>query len=80
MQQLQRDYGGGPITEAQLEAAFRQWMPSQSGACQAKLSEFFTEWFDAAYPAGGRASRPQITGPGLAGPGFYNRAGGCPTG
>ena len=79
MQQIQREYGGSHITEAQLERAFHQWMPNQSGACQAKLSEFFTEWFDAAYPAGGGASRPQITGPGLAGPGFYNRAGGCTT-
>ena len=79
MQQIQREYGGSHITEAQLEAAFRQWMPNQSGACQAKLSEFFTEWFDTAYPSGGGANRPQITGPGLAGPGFYNRAGGCTT-
>jgi len=71
MQQIQREYGGSHITEAQLEAAFHQWMPSQGGACQAKLSEFFTEWFDTAYPSGGGASRPQITGPGLAGPGFY---------
>ncbi len=77
MQQIQREYGGSHITEAQLEAAFHQWMPNQSGACQAKLSEFFTEWFDTAYPSGGGRDRPQITGPGLAGPGFYNRTGGC---
>jgi Peptidase family M1 domain len=77
MQQIQREYGGSHITEAQLEAAFHQWMPNQSGACQAKLSEFFTEWFDTAYPSGGGKDRPQITGPGLAGPGFYNRTGGC---
>ena len=44
---------------------------------QAKLTEFFTEWFDTAYPGGGGTDRPQITGPGLAGPGFYNRTGGC---
>ena len=32
------------------------------------------EWFYTAYPPGdGGANRPQITGPGLAGPGFYNR-------
>jgi aminopeptidase N len=77
LQHIQRDYGGSHITEPQLEAAFHQWMPSQSAACQARLSEFFTEWFDTAYPPGG-ANRPQITGPGLAGPGFYN-AGGCTT-
>ena len=31
-------------------------------------SEFFTQWWDTAYPAGGRKHRPQLTGPGLAGP------------
>lgn len=30
------------------------------------------QWFDTAYPSGGGANRPQITGPGLAGPGFYD--------
>ena len=79
MQQIQRQYGGSHITEAQLEAAFHQWMPNRSGACRAKLSEFFTGWFDTAYPGGGGANRPQITGPGLAGPGFYNGTGGCTT-
>ena len=79
LQQIQRDYGGSHITEPELEAGFRQWMPNRSTACQAKLAEFFTEWFDAAYPSGGGANRPQITGPGLAGPGFYNHAGGCTT-
>jgi hypothetical protein len=76
LQQMQRQYGGGTITEAQLEAGFRQWLPSQSAACGARLDQFFGQWFDTAYPAGGGASRPQITGPGLAGPGFYGQ-GGC---
>jgi hypothetical protein len=80
MQQIQRDYAGSHITEPQLEAAFRQWMPNQSAACRAKLSEFFTGWFDTAYPSGGGPNRPRITGPGLTGPGFYNRAGGCTIG
>jgi hypothetical protein len=79
LQQIQRDYGGASITEPQLEAAFHQWMPNQSGSCQAKLSDFFTEWFDTAYPSGGGANQPQITGPGLSGPGFYNTTGGCTT-
>jgi Peptidase family M1 domain len=79
MLQIQRQYGGSHITEAQLEAAFHRWMPNQSRACQSRLSEFFTEWFDTAYPGGGGANRPQITGPGLNGPGFYNRNGGCTT-
>jgi Peptidase family M1 domain len=77
--QIQRDYGGGHITEPELEAAFHHWMPNQSAACQARLGAFFTEWFDTAYPRGGGADSPQITGPGLDGPGFYNATGGCTT-
>jgi len=46
-------------------------------ACRARLSQFFTQWFDTAYPAGGGQHRPQITGPRLDGPGFYNASGGC---
>jgi hypothetical protein len=71
LQQVQRAHGGGSITEGQLEAAFHRWLPVHSGACQAKLSRFFTQWFDTAYPSGGGKNRPMITGPGLAGPGFY---------
>jgi hypothetical protein len=76
LQQIQRQYGGGSITEAALEAGFRQWLPNHSAACGARLSQFFTQWFDTAYPRGGGAHRPQITGPGLAGPRFYGK-GGC---
>src|SRR5580704_665076 len=72
LQQLQRTYGGGSISEAQLEAAFHQWLPVQSDSCQERLSQFFTQWFDTAYPTGGGAHRPMITGPGLDGPGFYS--------
>jgi aminopeptidase N len=75
LQQIQRRRGGRDITEAQLEAAFRQWLPSQSAACRFRLGQFFRQWFDTAYPAGGGASRPHVTGPGLAGPGFYSE--GC---
>jgi hypothetical protein len=83
LQHLQREYGGGNITEPELEAGFHRWMPNQSPACQAKLGTFFTEWFDtpyasgAPYTSGTGANRPQITGPGLSGPGFYNAKGGC---
>jgi hypothetical protein len=49
----------------------------QTSACRARLSQFFTQWFDTAYPAGGGQHRPQITGPGLDSPGFYNASGGC---
>ena len=73
LEQIQREYGGGSITEAQLEAAFGRWLPTRSAACRQRLGQFFTEWFDTAYPRGGGANRPHITGPGLAGPGFYTR-------
>jgi hypothetical protein len=74
---LQRRYGGGHISEAQLEAGFRQWLPVRSSACEQRLSQFFTQWFDTAYPSGGGANRPMITGPGLDGPGFYSAPGVC---
>jgi hypothetical protein len=73
---LQQQYGGGSITEAQLEAGFADWLPNPSAACQARLTTFFGQWWDTAYPPGGGRHRPQITGPGLAGPNFYG-AGGC---
>jgi hypothetical protein len=77
LEEIQRTYGGSSISEPQLEAVFQQWLPVQSGACQSRLSRFFTQWFDTAYPQGGRI-RPSITGPGLAGRGFYGRAGCAP--
>jgi hypothetical protein len=75
LRQIQLRYRGGVITEAQLEAVFRQWLPTRNAACGSRLDRFFTQWFDTAYKPGGGASRPHITGPGLAGPGFYT--GGC---
>ena len=75
LRQIQRQYGGGSITEPQLEAAFARWLPNHSAACTSRLGQFFRQWFDTAYPKGGGANRPHITGPGLAGPGFYT--GGC---
>jgi aminopeptidase N len=70
LRQLQRTYGRSSITEPELEAVFRHWLPVHSSACQHRLSQFFSQWFDTAYPAGGKANRPMISGPGLAGPGF----------
>ena len=78
LQEVQRTYGGASITESQLEAAFHRWLPVRSHACQQRLSQFFTQWFDTAYPSGGGANRPMITGPGLAGPDFYTSPGVCP--
>jgi hypothetical protein len=53
------------------------WLPNKSAACENRLSQFFTQWFDTAYPSGGGANKPAITGPGLAGAGFYDASGGC---
>jgi aminopeptidase N len=75
LEQIQRQYGGGSIAEPQLEAAFARWLPNHSAACTSRLSQFFRQWWDTAYPKGGGTNRPRITGPGLAGPGFYT--GGC---
>ncbi len=77
MMRVQRDYGGGTITEPQLIAAFHEWMPNQSAECAAKLDQFFRQWWDTAYPSGGGLNKPRITGPGLAGQGFYDATGGC---
>ena len=77
MKQILRDYRFSSITEPQLEAEFHAFMPDQSAACSARLDEFFTQWFDTVYPPGGGANRPQLTGPGLSGPGFYNPDGTC---
>ena len=76
LEQIQREFGGSSIDEAQLEAAFHQWMPNQSAGCSSKLDEFFTQWFDTPFPSG-TATRPSITGPGLDGGGFYNNGGSC---
>ena len=70
LQQLQRTYRQGSITEAQLEAGFQAFLPTPTTACSATLTQFFTEWFDTVYPPGGGPNRPQITAPGLDGGGF----------
>jgi len=77
LQQIQRDYRHSSITEKQLESEYQAFLPNQSAACHARLDQFFTQWFDTAYPPGGGANRPQLTGPGLTGPGFYNPDGTC---
>jgi hypothetical protein len=79
MKQIQSDFGGGSINEAQLEDIFHQWLPNQSAACHAKLDQFFTQWFDTAYPTPNNATnKPQITGPGINGPDhFYDDNSSC---
>jgi hypothetical protein len=70
LRRMQRTYRQASITEPQLEAGFAAFLPRRTPACRAELSQFFTEWFDTAYPPGGGANKPQITGPGLDGGGF----------
>jgi hypothetical protein len=72
MNQIQSTYGGGNITEPQLESAFRDWLPTPSASCNQRLDQFFPQWFDTAYPTGGAntVNKPKITGPGLNGTGF----------
>jgi hypothetical protein len=64
---VQHRYAGSSITEPQVKAAFAAGLPNQSTACQTRLSQFFTQWFDTAY----HGAKPQITGPGLHGHPFY---------
>ena len=71
LQQIQRTYRQGSITEPQLESAFKSFLPTKTAACNAALTEFFTEWWDTVYPPGGGPNRPQVTGPGLDGGGFH---------
>jgi hypothetical protein len=70
MKQIQSTYAQGNITEQQLEDVFRSRLPVHSASCNARLTSFFTQWFDTAYPSGGGLNKPQLTGPGLNGPGF----------
>jgi hypothetical protein len=76
LRRIQHRHGGATITEPRLEASFADFLPHPTRACRARLGRFFTQWFDTAYPPGGGANRPQLTGPGLDGPGFYG--GRCP--
>jgi hypothetical protein len=76
--EIQARFGGASITQPQQIAVYKQWMPKQTAGCLTKLDAFFKQWWDTAYsgsPAAG--NKPQITGPGLAGPGFYDASGGC---
>jgi hypothetical protein len=78
LRRIQVDYRGGSMTEENLKKEFQKALPNQSPACHNKLDAFFTQWWDTPYtgsPAAG--NKPQITGPGLAGGGFYDANGGC---
>lgn len=77
LQWMQRHYGGRTISERRLEGAFHRWLPNRTRSCSMRLDTFFTQWFDTSYPTKSGATRPSLTGPGLAGGGFYNRHRGC---
>ena len=72
MKKIQADYGGKSITELQLEDEFHQALPVPSASCNARLDQFFPQWFDAAYPTGGAntTNKPPISGTNLNGTGF----------
>jgi hypothetical protein len=74
---MQQRYGNATITEPQLEAAFGAHLPSPAASCRVLLGTFFTQWFDTKYPTAAGATQPSITGPGLAGAGFWGRGGNC---
>ena len=76
MQQIQRQYGGGTITSGSSRPASPAGCPTAARTAASKLGQFFRQWFDTGYPTGG-ATKPTITGPGLAGGGFYDARGGC---
>ena len=67
---IQHEYGGGSITEPAARSRLPARAADPSRACHTELSEFFTEWFDTAYPTASGATEPGITGTGLDGPGF----------
>jgi hypothetical protein len=76
--EIQSSFRYGSITPALEIAIFHKWMPNKSIGCSNKLDAFFQQWWFTSYtgsPAAG--NKPQITGPGLAGGGFYDANGGC---
>jgi len=77
LQAIQRQYRGATITEPELEAGFHHWMGNQTRACSLRLDQFFRQWFDTGYPTTSGATKPTLTGPGLAGSGFYTNGRSC---
>ena len=71
MKKIQSDFGGRRSPRRSSRTSSTRRCPTRPPACHARLDQFFTQWFDTAYPSGGGANKPQITGPGLNGPGFF---------
>ena len=76
--EIQTDYKYGSISPEQEIAVYHKYLPNQSKGCHNKLDAFFKQWWYTSYSGtpGGR-QQPSITGPGLAGGGFYDANGGC---
>jgi len=41
------------LNRPHVDPRHRQWLPNKSAACENRLSQFFVQWFDTAYPSGG---------------------------
>ena len=73
MKDIQSTYGGGNITQPQLEAVFRKWLPTPSASCNARLTAVLSRSGGTRRSRAGGANtlnRPMLTGPGLNGQGF----------
>lgn len=57
-------------TRRTVRTTTQRGFPDQNIGCRTELSKFFSEWFDTAYPTAGGATKPDVTAPGLNGPGF----------
>ena len=75
LQRIQRDYGGRSITEPQLEAEFARFLPAGPATpADGGSGHFFTPVVRHGVTRRRRRQPAPITGPGLAGPGFYGGA------
>ncbi len=75
--EIQTSYRYGSISPPEQIAIYKKYMPNQSQACMDKLDMFFKQWWETSYTGSPQAgNRPSLTGPGLAGGGFYDAS--CP--
>ena len=56
LRRIQHRFGGGSITEPQLEAQFAHFLPHRSQRLPGPARAVLHQWFDTAYPAGGGAT------------------------
>ena len=72
---IQSAYGGGNASETQYRDEFAKQLLPQTAACQARLAQFYTQWFDTAYPT---PMKPGMTGLTGAPQAFFATDGSCP--